>query len=175
MRYTIPEVIPFDQNQAHKASIAETNGGRYEVRKAYVCNDISWLAGKEKWQNLSSIGAICREFTKNGKTTCCMHYYISSRALTPKELLHHARMEWGIESMHWLLDVHYNEDKTHIWDMNVQKLLNTIRKTALNLIRIYRDANHNNKTPLTSVMKENLFDLEAFGGFLGFCGGVKLD
>jgi predicted transposase YbfD/YdcC len=38
------------------------------------------------------------------------HYYISSRTLTSLELLHHARMEWAVESMHWILDVHYSED-----------------------------------------------------------------
>ena len=145
------------------------------MRTSYVCNDISWLVGKEKWQNLSSIGAICREFTKSGKTTRYTHYYISSTPLTPEKLLHHARTEWGIESMHWLLDVHYNEDKTRVWDMNVQKILNIIRKVALNLIRAYRDTKCNHRTPLNSVMKANLFDLEIFGEFLGFCGGLKLD
>jgi len=165
----------FDKNQAPQATTSETNGGRYEVRTAYVCNDIGWLAGKEKWQNLSSIGAMCREFTKNGKTTCYTHYYISSISLSPEKLLHHARMEWGIESMHWLLDVHYCEDKTRVWDMNVQKILNIIRKVALNIIRTYRDTKCNHRTPLNSVMKANLFDLEMFGEFLDFCGGVKLD
>ena len=36
-----------------------------------------------------------------------------------------------VESMHWLLDVHFTEDKTRVWDMNVQKILNTARKIAL--------------------------------------------
>jgi len=169
----------FDKDQAQaqgqQATTIETNGGRHEVRTAYVCTDIGWLPNKEKWLNLSSIGAICREFTKNGKTTCYTHYYISSIPLTPEKLLHHARMEWGIESMHWLLDVHYSEDKTRIWDMSVQKTLNIIRKVALNMIRAYRDAKHNYRTPLNSVMKANLFDLDVLGEFLEFCGGLKLD
>ena len=78
--------------------------------------------------------------------------------------------------MHWLLDVHYTEDKTRIWDMNVQKILNTARKIALNLIWIFKRANCNNNTPLTSVMKHNLFDLEIFADFLNFFRRVhKLD
>ena len=28
----------------------------------------------------------------------------------PLDLLHHARMEWSVESMHWLLDVHFGKD-----------------------------------------------------------------
>jgi len=31
--------------------------------------------------------------------------------LSAEELLHHARTEWSVESMHWLLDVHFDEDK----------------------------------------------------------------
>ena len=27
-----------------------------------------------------------------------------------EELLRHARLEWSVESMHWLLDVHFGED-----------------------------------------------------------------
>ena len=51
----------------------------------------------------------------------------------------HARLEWAVESMHWLLDVHFSEDKTKVWDMNVQQNLNIMRKIALNLARIYKD------------------------------------
>jgi predicted transposase YbfD/YdcC len=158
----------FAETQALSAATTEINGGRHEVRTAFVCTDIEWLPGKEKWLNISCVGAIRREFTKNDETTRYTHYYISSAPLTPEKLLHHARMEWGIESMHWLLDVHYNEDKTRVRDMNVQKILNIIRKSALNMIRTYRDANHNHRTPLTSVMKNNLFDLDVLGDFIEF-------
>lgn len=57
------------------------------------------------------IGAIHTEFTKDGETGSEWHYYISSRKLTLEELLKHARLEWAVESMHWLLDVHFLEDK----------------------------------------------------------------
>ena len=43
--------------------------------------------------------------------------------------------------MHWLLDVHYQEDKTKVWDMNIQKTLNIIRKIALNIARDYKNKN----------------------------------
>jgi predicted transposase YbfD/YdcC len=155
---------------------AEKNGGRIEKRTAYASNDIDWLDQKGKWKNLSCIGAIHREFEKNGQKTSEWHYYISSADLTPEALLTHVRMEWAVESMHWLLDVHFTEDKTRVWDMNVQKILNTARKIALNLIRIYKEAHYSKNTPLTSVLKENLFDLNKFAIFLDFFrSGGKLD
>jgi len=146
----------------------EKNGGRIETRTAFVCNEIDWLDQKDKWSNISCIGAIHREFEKEGKKSSEWHYYISSAALTPEKLLTHARLEWAVESMHWLLDVHFDEDKTRVWDMNVQKLLNISRKIALNMIRMFRDAKRHHRLPLTSVLKENLFDLEQFAAFLDF-------
>jgi predicted transposase YbfD/YdcC len=149
-------------------STKEKNGGRIETRTAYVSCDIDWMEQKDKWVNLTCIGAIHREFEKGGKKSSEWHYYISSASLSPKELLTHARMEWAVESMHWLLDVHYTEDKTRVWDMGVQKILNTARKIALNMIRMFKDANRLKRVPLTGVMRENLFDLAQFATFLDF-------
>jgi len=154
----------------------EKNGGRIEKRTAYACSEIDWLDGKENWMNISCIGAIHREFEKNEQKSSEWHYYISSAPLSPKELLTHARLEWGVESMHWLLDVHYAEDKTRVWDMNVQKLLNTTRKIALNMVRTFKEANYPQRVPLTSIFKENLFDLEMLSRFLdSFRSDLKLD
>lgn len=47
--------------------------------------------------------------TKKGKTEE-WHYYISSQRLTAAELLHHARMEWTVETMHWLLNPYFISD-----------------------------------------------------------------
>jgi len=148
----------------------EKNGGRIETRTAYASCNIDWLDQKSKWANLSCIGAIHREFEniKSGKKTSEWHYYISSANLTPEELLTHARLEWAVESMHWLLDVHYKEDKTRVWNMNLQKLLNIARKIALNLIRIYRDTNHPQRIALSKVMRDNLFDLQRLSCFFDF-------
>ena len=154
----------------------EKNGGRIETRTAYTCSEIESLKNKEKWANLSCVGAIHRKFEKNGNKSSEWHYYISSAVLTPEEMLTHARLEWGVESMHWLLDVHFAEDKTRVWDMNVQNVLNTIRKIALNLIRSYKNANCPQRFPLNSVMKQNLFDLHCLADFLDFFKEVgKLD
>ena len=67
-----------------------------------------------------------------------------------------------------LLDVHFQEDKTAVCDMNVQKILNTVRKIALNLVRIYKDANHKPNTSLKGIMVANLFDLAVFAEFVKF-------
>jgi len=149
-------------------STVELNGGRIERRTAYSTDDIDWLESKGEWQNLSSIGAIHRQFEKDGEKSSEWHFYISSANLSPEELLHHARMEWRVESMHWLLDVHFQEDKTKVWDMNIQKLLNTGRKIALNMARLFKDHNCSKRTALSDLLKRNLFDTEQLAIFFDF-------
>ena len=40
--------------------------------------------------------------------------------------------------MHWLLDVHFDEDFCRAADKNEQKNLNVLRKLALDLVRFYQ-------------------------------------
>ncbi|MCD8215123.1 MAG: ISAs1 family transposase [Clostridiales bacterium] len=143
----------------------ELNGGRIEKRTAYTSTNIAWLPNKEEWENLKTIGAIHTEITKNNNTSSEWHYYISSRELTPKELLRYARSEWSIESMHWLLDVHFLEDKTKVWDMNVQQNLNIMRKIALNLAREYKKR-FEPKKAISGILKRNLFDANNLAKFI---------
>jgi len=140
-------------------STCEKNGGRIEVRKGFVTHDIDWFADKSEWKSLSCIGAINRQFTYKGKTTDEWHYYISSRKLTAEELLKHARLEWSIESMHWLLDVHFGEDFCRIEDETVQQVLNAVRKIALNSVKTYKSKS-GSKLPLSKIMFGCLLDCE---------------
>lgn len=126
------DIALFVQNESmEKQTKTERNGGRIEKRTAYVSQYIDWLEGKDKWAGLQTIGAIHTEIKKDEKTSSEWHYYISSAKLSADELLKHARLEWAVESMHWLLDVHFAEDKTMVWDMNVQQNLNIMRKIRL--------------------------------------------
>jgi len=149
----------------------EKNGGRVEKRTAYASCDIEWLDGRENFKNLSCVGAIRRQFEKGGQTSDEWHYYISSKPLSAKELLTHARMEWGVEAMHWLLDVHFSEDNTRVWDMNLQKNLNIMRKTVLNLAKVFK-AHNCPKSSLVGVLRRNLFDFQVLSDFLAFFRGL---
>ena len=86
-----------------------------------------------------------------------LEYYISSRKLSPIELLQITRNEWAVESMHWQLDVIFNEDRTTLHEENAQKTLNILRKTVLNLVRVYRDR-FEPKLNMVDIMRNCLFD-----------------
>lgn len=42
-----------------------------------------------------------------------------SKGFLAEEFLKHTRNEWGVESMYWLLDVRFDEDKTRVLDKNI--------------------------------------------------------
>ena len=132
-------------------SRTEKGHGRIESRSAYTSGDISWQPGGREWPALKCIGAVHTRFETSKGVTDEWHYYISSKVLTAEELLHHARTEWSVESMHWLLDVLFDEDRCRIQSKNIQQNLNMLRKTALNLIRIYKRET-GSKLPLNNIM-----------------------
>ena len=60
-------------------------------------------------------------------------------------------LTWSMETMHWRLDVLFDEDRCRVQSKNIQQNLNMLRKTALNLIRIYKRET-GLKLPLNSIM-----------------------
>ena len=145
------------QSTMQTASKTEKNHGRIETRTAFVTTDIGWLDQKKEWANLMCIGAIHSEFTTKKGTSSEWHYYLSSRELTAEQLLHHARMEWSVESMHWLLDVHFEEDWCRVESKDVQQCLNMFRKAAINFIKSFKTRN-NSKAALSNIMFECLME-----------------
>ena len=145
------------RNSMQTFTRTEKGHGRIEVRTAFITTDIDWLEQKKEWKNLKCIGAIHSEITTKKGTSSEWHYYLSSFELSAEQLLHHARMEWSVESMHWLLDVHFEEDQCRIESKDVQRSLNMFRKAAINLIKNFK--NHNNsKTAISNIMFECLMD-----------------
>lgn len=146
------------QSTMQSVSRTEKNHGRIETRTAFVTSEISWLEQRKDWKGLTCVGAICTESTTKKGTSVEWHYYISSRKLTAQELLHHARMEWAVESMHWLLDVHFEEDWCRVENKAVQQNLNMFRKAAINLIKLFKSRT-DTKRPISNIMLDCLIDL----------------
>jgi len=140
-----------------KAMTREKNRGRIETRTAYSTCEIDWLYGREEWPKLACIGAINTQFeTASGKTNE-WHFYISSRPLSAEQLLRHARLEWSVETMHWLLDVHFGEDFCRAAEQRTQENLNIIRKIVLNSLRFYKNT-RNSKAPFSHLMLDCMIE-----------------
>ena len=138
-------------------SSCEKNRGRLEHRTAFSTCDIQWLYNKENWEGLVCIGAVNTIVTTKKGTTDEWHYYISSRRLSAEELLQHARLEWSVETMHWLLDVHFMEDFCRVEDENIQQSLNIIRKIVLNSIKTFKKKTKS-KRPISKIMLDCLLE-----------------
>jgi predicted transposase YbfD/YdcC len=147
------------------ATIKDYDHGRIERRTAYVTDDIDWLYGKKDWENLSCVAAIHRYVeTKNGVSNEWRHF-ITSKKYTAEELLKHVRLEWSVESMHWLLDVHYGEDYCRIENKNTQQVLNILRKIALNFMRNYKNRTASD-VPFSHYMQDCQLDPDCIIKFL---------
>jgi predicted transposase YbfD/YdcC len=62
-------------------------------------------------------------------------YYICSKELTSGEAGDAVRAYWGIESMHWILDVSLREDACQIYRDNAAENLAGLRHMTLNMLR----------------------------------------
>ena len=148
------------QNTMQSISKTERGHGRVEKKTAFVTNEIDQLEQKNDWSRLACIGAIHTEFETDKGKSSEWHYYISSKKLTAEELLRHVRKEWSVETMHWLLDVHFEEDWCRVEDKNIQKNLNIFRKCAINLIKLYKSESESKK-PISNIMLDCLLDFDS--------------
>ena len=156
------EIADYVQDETLRASMDchqthEKNSGRIERRRAYATLDVAWLGDLKSWPRLACIGAVHSRVTTKKGTTDQWRYYLSSRKLGAKELLHHARSEWSVESLHWLLDVHFGEDFCRVEDRNAQQNLNIVRKVALNCLRLHKEKT-GSKLPLSKIMFDCLLE-----------------
>jgi predicted transposase YbfD/YdcC len=86
--------------------------------------------------------------------------------LSAEELLKHARLEWSVETMHWLLDVHFGEDFCRVEDENVQQNLNMTRKIALNSLKLFKEKTKL-KLPMSKIMLDCLLEPQYLLSVLG--------
>jgi predicted transposase YbfD/YdcC len=120
------------------------NHGRNEIRECYAV-EITKVDIKEKlfanimdWEKLTTVAAVCTQRTNKttGEVSLETRFYISSLEANAKEILTRTREHWGIEnSLHYVLDVTFQEDKSRVRKINATKNFALIRKVALNIIK----------------------------------------
>ena len=108
--------------------------GRIETRSciAITARD---LPCKNEWSRLQSVVRVCRQRIEGDKIEDSEIYYISS--LNPNgEMIGKAiRKHWGVESLHWRLDVTFRQDKSRYRNRVGARSLAVLRKMALHALR----------------------------------------
>lgn len=110
-----------------------TGHGRHEERYVTVIYDPAGLP--EAWSDVKAVIHVGREREQRGRNASTSHYYVSSHAGSARELATLIRGHWGIESMHWLLDVVFAEDDSRVRQGHAGANLAMIRKVALTLLK----------------------------------------
>ena len=78
-----------------------------------------------------------RENILSGKITHEERYYISSLKTNAARFNRLVRGHWGIENkLHWILDVTFSEDKSRIRKGYADENFSTIRRMALNILKL---------------------------------------
>jgi predicted transposase YbfD/YdcC len=76
-----------------------------------------------------------RSVTKDGQTSREIAYFITSLQRNAEMFGKAVRGHWGVESMHWSLDVVLNEDKRIVRKDNGARNLAVLKRMTLNIIR----------------------------------------
>jgi predicted transposase YbfD/YdcC len=114
----------------------DADHGRIETRRYWTNSDIEWLQGKEKWAGIKSITMVQRERDINNKISTETSYYISSVEKDVKRIANAIRNHWHIEnSLHWVLDVTFNEDKCRVRKDNAPENVAILRHIVVNLLK----------------------------------------
>jgi predicted transposase YbfD/YdcC len=120
--------VTFGQHES-----VEDGHGRHEERYVTVIHDPpGWPAD---WPDAAAVVQVNREREADGERATTTHYYVSSHRGSAAEFAALVRGHWGVESLHWVLDVVYREDDNRTRAGHAGANLAMIRKVAVSLTR----------------------------------------
>lgn len=114
----------------------EKKNGEEIHRRYYVSEEVDEVDSSDDFANVSSIGMVETKRIKNGETSSEIRYFILSFVTTALFFSHCVRGHWGIEnSLHWVLDVAFNEDRSRIRKNHGAENMAILRRISLNLLK----------------------------------------
>jgi hypothetical protein len=112
------------------------HGDRLERRELFISTA---LAEGYDWPHGRQALRLVRTVTRNGRTTTEVAHGITSLSparASPRQLLALWRGHWSIEnSLHWVRDVTFGEDKSQIRSGSAPQIMAILRNVAITLLR----------------------------------------
>jgi predicted transposase YbfD/YdcC len=132
--------------EAHEGALTESGfrsrrqqgkgHGRIEERHYAVGPIPAWLKPQlAAWPGAKSIGQVIAYTTKGEAFSEEVRYYLSSRPPKVSEFQKSVRQHWGIESMHWVLDVVFGEDASRLRTGHAAENLSFVRRFVTSLLK----------------------------------------
>jgi len=112
----------------------EKGHGRIETRTYYYSTDTDWMIdAKKDWPELNGIGMVDREIIINDEITTERNFYIGS-VDNIEDFSTAVRSHWGVESMHWSLDVTFRDDDNRTRKGNAPQNMAVLKRIAFNTV-----------------------------------------
>lgn len=127
-----PGSVSHRYHQTHDAG-----HGRIDDRYYYLAPLPDTFACKKQWPSVKAIGMAIRITEKSdGTKTEDVRYFIASRYLSGKRFAQSVRGHWAIEnSLHWVLDVTFNEDQSRARERFLADNLSWLRRFGISLLK----------------------------------------
>ena len=110
--------------------------GRLDERSYFLTKVPRDFAPAADWPEVKAIGYALRWTTHaGGAQTSEVRYYVSTRYVSGKRFAEAVRGHWGIESLHWVLDVTLREDDSRTRERTLANNLSWLRRFAVTLLR----------------------------------------
>jgi predicted transposase YbfD/YdcC len=119
----------------------EKGHGRIETRTYTASSNVDWIGsdrrypGEPRFTNIKTIVKVHARAEYADRCSFDTRYFISSAARDIDRIAAAARGHWGVESMHWLLDVEFKDDLSRYRTGHGAKNMAAVRRFALGLVR----------------------------------------
>jgi len=123
----------------------DADHGRIELRRHVVSHCTDWMLSDRRHPDearlpgLGMIGMVEATTTRDGRTRTQRRFYLGSAPMDAVRFAAAVRAHWRIDnSLHWVLDVGFDENRARNRRDHAPENLATLRKLALNLLRSAR-------------------------------------
>ncbi len=130
-----------DADEIETIESVEKDHGRLEQRTYSVSHHVNWLTGPRRHPGeprLPGLACLIKTTTRSerqGKVSEQTRYFVSSAPLSAERAATAIREHWGIESLHWILDVIFKEDQSRLRRGYGAQNMALLRQLAINLVR----------------------------------------
>jgi predicted transposase YbfD/YdcC len=129
------------KNEVVAKTTIEKGHGRIETRAYTASSKVDWIIsqrsypGQPRFTGIKNLVKVHSRTEHADRSTFDTRYFICSAPLDIDRIAQATRGHWGVESMHWLLDVEFGDDLSRYRAGHGAKNMAVVRRFALGLIR----------------------------------------